>query len=71
MHTAVRLNELIIEHSLNSQLVLLNLPKPPRGKEGECHLFKLLRIHCEICRLILLNLALNFIADFFVVREWS
>ncbi|KAK5964449.1 hypothetical protein GCK32_021542, partial [Trichostrongylus colubriformis] len=24
----------IIEHSANSQLVLLNLPKPPRGLEG-------------------------------------
>ncbi|KAJ1375092.1 hypothetical protein KIN20_038336 [Parelaphostrongylus tenuis] len=34
MHTAVRLNEIIIEHSVNSQLVLLNLPKPPRGKDG-------------------------------------
>uniref|UniRef100_F1KS71 Sodium/chloride cotransporter 3 n=2 Tax=Ascaris TaxID=6251 RepID=F1KS71_ASCSU len=34
MHTAVRLNEIIIENSLNSQLVLLNLPKPPIRKEG-------------------------------------
>lgn len=34
MHTAVRLNELILEHSSKSQLVLLNLPKPPVAKEG-------------------------------------
>ncbi|CAJ0584828.1 unnamed protein product, partial [Mesorhabditis spiculigera] len=35
MHTAIRLNELITEHSKeDSQLVLLNLPKPPIGREG-------------------------------------
>uniref|UniRef100_A0A915PLX0 Uncharacterized protein n=1 Tax=Setaria digitata TaxID=48799 RepID=A0A915PLX0_9BILA len=34
MHTAVRLNELILANSANSQLVLLNLPKPPVAKEG-------------------------------------
>uniref|UniRef100_A0A9J2P2V1 Amino acid permease/ SLC12A domain-containing protein n=1 Tax=Ascaris lumbricoides TaxID=6252 RepID=A0A9J2P2V1_ASCLU len=34
MHTAVRLNELILEHSSESQLILLNLPKPPIGKDG-------------------------------------
>ncbi|VDK55525.1 unnamed protein product [Anisakis simplex] len=33
MHTAVRLNEIIIENSYDSQLVLLNLPKPPIRKE--------------------------------------
>ncbi|MCP9265769.1 putative Na-K-Cl cotransporter [Dirofilaria immitis] len=34
MHTAVRLNELILANSADSQLVLLNLPKPPVAKEG-------------------------------------
>ncbi|VDN06525.1 unnamed protein product [Thelazia callipaeda] len=34
MHTAVRLNELILANSPESQLVLLNLPKPPVAKEG-------------------------------------
>ncbi|VDN55893.1 unnamed protein product [Dracunculus medinensis] len=34
MHTAVRLNEIILEHSADSQLILLNLPKPPVGREG-------------------------------------
>uniref|UniRef100_A0A183BQ85 AA_permease domain-containing protein n=1 Tax=Globodera pallida TaxID=36090 RepID=A0A183BQ85_GLOPA len=29
MHGAIRLNELILEHSSNSQLVLFSLPKPP------------------------------------------
>ena len=34
MHTAVRLNELLLQHSANSQLILLNLPKPPVHKDG-------------------------------------
>ena len=33
MHGAIRLNELILEHSNNSQLVLFSLPKPPLHKE--------------------------------------
>lgn len=39
MHTAVRLNEIILEHSADSQLILLNLPKPPVGREGLFTLF--------------------------------
>lgn len=33
MHGAIRLNELILEHSRNSQLVLFSLPKPPFFEE--------------------------------------
>uniref|UniRef100_A0A8R1DN24 Uncharacterized protein n=1 Tax=Caenorhabditis japonica TaxID=281687 RepID=A0A8R1DN24_CAEJA len=35
MHTAVRLNELLMQHSANSQLILLNLPKPPLHKDQQ------------------------------------
>ncbi|CAI2349879.1 unnamed protein product [Caenorhabditis sp. 36 PRJEB53466] len=35
MHTAVRLNELLLQHSANSQLILLNLPKPPVHKDQQ------------------------------------
>lgn len=34
MHTAVRLNEIITKHSADSELVILNLPKPPVNKRG-------------------------------------
>ena len=34
MHTAVRLNEQILEHSTDAQLIVLNLPKPPHSRIG-------------------------------------
>lgn len=34
MHTATRLNALFKKTSEKSQLILLNLPKPPEVKEG-------------------------------------
>uniref|UniRef100_A0A914UYK5 Solute carrier family 12 member 6 n=1 Tax=Plectus sambesii TaxID=2011161 RepID=A0A914UYK5_9BILA len=34
MHTAVRLNQKILEYSKDSQLVVLNLPRPPRTRIG-------------------------------------
>lgn len=34
MHTAVRLNQKLRENSEKSELVILNLPRPPRGRAG-------------------------------------
>ena len=45
MHTAVRLNEVIVEKSHEAKLVILNLPSPPKtigpDKDASCkyHLF--------------------------------
>uniref|UniRef100_A0A3Q2CHQ0 Solute carrier family 12 member 7a n=1 Tax=Cyprinodon variegatus TaxID=28743 RepID=A0A3Q2CHQ0_CYPVA len=35
MHTAVKLNEVVVKNSKNSQLVLLNMPGPPKNKKGD------------------------------------
>ncbi|KAK0422326.1 hypothetical protein QR680_007506 [Steinernema hermaphroditum] len=34
MNTAVRLNEIVLQHSADSQLVIMNLPKPPHSDDG-------------------------------------
>lgn len=35
MHTAVRLNEVIVKKSRDAKLVLLNMPGPPRNRNGD------------------------------------
>lgn len=35
MHTAVKLNSVILDKSQDAQLVLLNMPGPPRNRQGD------------------------------------
>lgn len=35
MHTAVKLNEVIVNKSHDARIVLLNMPGPPRNTEGD------------------------------------
>ncbi|GFN93070.1 solute carrier family 12 member 4 [Plakobranchus ocellatus] len=46
MHTAVRLNEHIVNKSHGAQLVILNLPAPPKTDSGE--------LNCILCCLLAL-----------------
>lgn len=41
MHTAVKLNEVIVNRSHDARLVLLNMPGPPKNTDGDenCILF--------------------------------
>ncbi|XP_056148471.1 solute carrier family 12 member 7-like isoform X2 [Lampris incognitus] len=44
MHTAVKLNEAVVNKSQNSQLVLLNMPGPPKNKEGDENYMEFLEV---------------------------
>ncbi|XP_046563365.1 solute carrier family 12 member 4-like isoform X6 [Haliotis rubra] len=47
MHTAVRLNEHIVEKSHDAQLVILNLPAPPKSSAGEESYMEFLEVLTE------------------------
>ncbi|KAH9488501.1 hypothetical protein Btru_062248 [Bulinus truncatus] len=47
MHTAVRLNEHIVEKSHNAQLVILNLPAPPKSDAGAENYMEFLEVLTE------------------------
>ncbi|KAM4623915.1 solute carrier family 12 member 7-like [Polymixia lowei] len=47
MHTAVKLNEAVVKKSQNSQLVLLNMPGPPKNKEGDENYMEFLEVLIE------------------------
>ncbi|KTG31685.1 hypothetical protein cypCar_00022142 [Cyprinus carpio] len=41
MHTAVKLNEVVVKKSKGAKLVLLNMPGPPKNKGGDENYFEL------------------------------
>ncbi|KAM9720228.1 solute carrier family 12 member 7-like isoform 1-T1 [Menidia menidia] len=47
MHTAVKLNEVVVKKSHNSQLVLLNMPGPPNSKKGDENYMEFLEVLME------------------------
>ncbi|XP_035490360.1 solute carrier family 12 member 7 isoform X4 [Scophthalmus maximus] len=47
MHTAVKLNEVVVKKSQNSQLVLLNMPGPPKNMKGDENYMEFLEVLME------------------------
>ncbi|XP_069565901.1 solute carrier family 12 member 7-like isoform X2 [Brachyistius frenatus] len=47
MHTAVKLNEVVVKKSHNSELVLLNMPGPPKNKKGDENYMEFLEVLME------------------------
>ncbi|XP_051943100.1 solute carrier family 12 member 7-like isoform X2 [Hippocampus zosterae] len=47
MHTAVKLNEVVAKKSQDSQLVLLNMPGPPKNKKGDENYMEFLEVLME------------------------
>lgn len=52
MHTAVKLNEVIVNRSHEAQLVILNLPGPPKDtkleRESNCKFRKLVKMYVNL-----------------------
>ncbi|XP_042353485.1 solute carrier family 12 member 7-like [Plectropomus leopardus] len=44
MHTAVKLNEVVVKNSQDSQLVLLNMPGPPKSRKGDENYMEFLEV---------------------------
>lgn len=47
MHTAVKLNEVVVKKSKGAQLVLLNMPGPPKNKGGDENYMEFLEVLTE------------------------
>lgn len=47
MHTAVKLNEVVVKKSKDSELVLLNMPGPPKNKKGDENYMEFLEVLME------------------------
>uniref|UniRef100_A0A3Q4G7C8 Solute carrier family 12 member 7-like n=1 Tax=Neolamprologus brichardi TaxID=32507 RepID=A0A3Q4G7C8_NEOBR len=47
MHTAVKLNDVVVKKSCNSELVLLNMPGPPKNKKGDENYMEFLEVLME------------------------
>ncbi|KAM3871926.1 solute carrier family 12 member 5b [Diretmus argenteus] len=54
MHTALRLNEVIVEKSKEAKLVLLNMPGPPKNRMGDEHYMEFLEVLTEGLNRVLL-----------------
>ncbi|XP_028811672.1 solute carrier family 12 member 4 isoform X2 [Denticeps clupeoides] len=54
MHTAVKLNEVIVNRSHEARLVLLNMPGPPRNAEGDENYMEFLEVLTEGLERVLL-----------------
>ncbi|XP_067117383.1 solute carrier family 12 member 6-like [Osmerus mordax] len=54
MHTAVRLNEVIVNKSHDARLVLLNMPGPPRNADGDENYMEFLEVLTEGLERVLL-----------------
>uniref|UniRef100_A0A2I3HK50 Solute carrier family 12 member 4 n=1 Tax=Nomascus leucogenys TaxID=61853 RepID=A0A2I3HK50_NOMLE len=54
MHTAVKLNEVIVTRSHDARLVLLNMPGPPRNSEGDENYMEFLEVLTEGLERVLL-----------------